>query len=1488
MNKPTFRTICQYLGVSCRLSVGAAMLIPAAQAGTNWVGGTAGAEQNWNNPGNWGGALPLANESVTINIATGNFPVIVADPSFTPVDISVGTAGTTGRLDQRAGTVASGNNNWIFAGRGNAGVGTYNLADTSVTSGPTVGALTGFGPGTGSMNVGGPTTTTGGRLVLGDGGSSIGTFNMNTSGTLKAEEDIIGFVAGSGGTSVGTFRLDGGTLQINSVNTTGIAMLIGTNNGDGNFYMSGGTVNATGGVWAGDNNVGSQGLIEVTGGNFNATATGTAAQAGQHSIGRGMGQGTFNIGGTATVALTGLTHIGYSGTATAGTVGLMSITGGSFTNTGDLKVASGASGNGAAAVATGTLNVSAGTATVTGLLYAAGGNDANDVVNGTINVSGTGTLNAQGDTVLGFAGGGNLGKLTIADTATVNVGSAGKRWLIMSRFDTAKGQLDISGGSLRLLNNTDIRFTTGNTGTNSTNVINQTGGSVISYADATGTTPGAGVLDLQLSGAATCNNTYNLNGGTLNVNAVMSTLATATRTFNFNGGTLKATGTNLNFFNIGGGNARANVRDGGAIIDSNGFDVTVPQSLLLTNVGGDTGTGGLTKNGSGKLTLTGANTYTGQTNVNGGTLELGLVGTLASNVVVGSGATLTGNGISTGSATFQAGSTLSTPVEGPIEVKGVSFTGPTNLVFTGVPQNGNQYTLIKYGTGGVSGLNNLSSTFRTNISDDPANSQVIGTVTTATINWNTTNGTWANGTGGWGGGSASYFNGDTVTFGERSGASTVTLSGVLLPASVTVSNTSNPYTFTGTGSIGGTTGLTKDGAGALTIATANSYSGGTILNAGTLNLNNAAALGSPVAPSSLVINGGTLNNTSGAAIVMTGNTAQNWDADVVFTGSNSLDMGTGTVTLGGGGDNRTVTVSANTLAVGEIVGTAQGLIKQGAGTLEVASTGAGNAASHVAGTLNVAAGTLQINRTGTDANGSGDFTAAGLTGSGTVTNGAAVERWFFSNPIGDSFNFTGTLANGNAGGMGFNKSGDGTQILSGTLSYTGQTTLENGAGQLLISANNSGAGTNVVINSGKLTLANTQSLGTASLIRFAGVDLATLDLASDSDGTPYAITMGSGTSASIVSNRATPGAGINHTLTTQALANGIGGGTLNITSGANVTSGTGRITFTQFGMGSGGVQTTTLNPTTANVTIGTVSKQNNNASQVLGLGGTSLDNHVTGVISDGPPIVAPNNVSVIKTGTSTWSLEGVNTYTGPTTVSDGLLIITQPALADAAVVNLNAPGVLNLPNAGTDTVDRVFIDGAEQLAGTWGSLTSSATHKTARITGPGLLLATNGVPVGGFSGWSSSFGLTPTGDGAPGVDKDVDGYDNGTEYILGGSPVSGSNNPKIYTLLADTNTDSQKELVLTIAVPAGTPAFPTTTGSSTVTFEGYTIEVRGTTTLAGFPVVVNPVAPVVAGLPTAPFISGGISYEYRSFSLQGSNGLAGKGFLQVRVTNPAP
>ena len=613
-------------------------------AGLNWTGTTS---QDWNDATNWGGAFPAG--AATVNLGTGNFPLISVNPTHTGITtLVVGAAGTTGRLDHTGGIFNTGNGNNMSVGQGALGVGIYNLANTAGTGG----TLTGFGAGTGSANVGATSTTTG-RLIVGDGTSSIGTVNMNTTGTLKAEQDAFPLLLGNGGTSTGTFNLDGGTLQLNSTSST-IGILAATNGGDGNFKMSGGTVNMTGGLWAGDNSAASQGLIELLGGNFTGTcnsAIGSTAQ-GQNFIGRGLGQGTLTIGGTATVALTGPTQVGFSATATAGTVGTLNVQGGSYTNTGDVRIGAGQNANAVIAAATGNLNVSAGVMTVNGILEFAHGNDNTDVVTGTGTVSGTGTLNVQNDMVVGFAGNANTGTFNVQTGGTVNVGTNALRWMILGRYDTSKGVVNVSGGNLNLWNGSFIRAATGAAGTASVNVFNQTGGNVTFYSDGGVTVGGAGGFDLQQSGGAAASMTYNLDGGTVTTNGVFSSQTTGTRIFNLNGGTLKAGSNQANFINLGTGTgtARANVRDLGAIIDSNGKDITIGQALLQSNVAPDVGTGGLTKQGAGTLSLTNTSTYTGATSVTGGTLKLdtgGNINTSASITVNGSGAKLVQNNFDT-------------------------------------------------------------------------------------------------------------------------------------------------------------------------------------------------------------------------------------------------------------------------------------------------------------------------------------------------------------------------------------------------------------------------------------------------------------------------------------------------------------------------------------------------------------------------------------------------------------------------------------------------------------------------------------------------------------------------------------------------------------------------------------------------------------------------------------------------------------------------
>ena len=124
------------------------------------------------------------------------------------------------------------------------------------------------------------------------------------------------------------------------------------------------------------------------------------------------------------------------------------------------------------------------------------------------------------------------------------------------------------------------------------------------------------------------NSSYNLDGGLLHTSG-LNAISAGNGLFNFNGGTLQAT---ANFAASVGTNQ---VRNGGAKIDTNGFNLSLAAALLHSTIAGDAATdGGLTKSGAGTLTLAGANTYTGGTTISGGTLQLG-DGTSANSTVLG-------------------------------------------------------------------------------------------------------------------------------------------------------------------------------------------------------------------------------------------------------------------------------------------------------------------------------------------------------------------------------------------------------------------------------------------------------------------------------------------------------------------------------------------------------------------------------------------------------------------------------------------------------------------------------------------------------------------------------------------------------------------------------------------------------------------------------------------------------------------------------------
>ena len=184
-------------------------------------------------------------------------------------------------------------------------------------------------------------------------------------------------------------------------------------------------------------------------------------------------------------------------------------------------------------------------------------------------------------------------------------------------------------------------------------------------------------------------------------------------------------------------------------------------------------------------------------------------------------------------------------------------------------------------------------------------------------------------------------------------------------------------TLTSAAVVSGSFGITKAGAGALTLSGTNTFTGGVTHNAGTLNIGAAAALGT-TAGTFTVAASTTINNTSGAALT-TSNYPMTINGSFTFTGTHDLNLGTGAKALGA---TPTITASASILTLGGVVSGAFGITKAGAGTLVLSGT------NTYSGTTTITAGTLQLGGVGVISNSSNIVMNGGTfsTGSGIGNN----------------------------------------------------------------------------------------------------------------------------------------------------------------------------------------------------------------------------------------------------------------------------------------------------------------------------------------------------------------------------------------------------------------------------------------------------------------------------------------------------------------------
>ncbi|MBK1814011.1 autotransporter-associated beta strand repeat-containing protein [Luteolibacter yonseiensis] len=217
---------------------------------------------------------------------------------------------------------------------------------------------------------------------------------------------------------------------------------------------------------------------------------------------------------------------------------------------------------------------------------------------------------------------GTLGAVSIGRKTTTSTGSASG---ILTLGDNDQQNLALSAtGSPLVIARSDAGTTGTATGTltighlgfsssitstnNSTAILIGTGAGSVQRAAGT-LNLGAGFLTITTTGAAIAGDSANL----LN-----------TSTLKFNGTTLIAGASSGNWIHS---LTNARISDAGLTINTNGANVTVPQSLSHDPAGA-AADGGLIKEFSGILTLSGTNTYSGDTTVNGGILHLSKIAAL--------------------------------------------------------------------------------------------------------------------------------------------------------------------------------------------------------------------------------------------------------------------------------------------------------------------------------------------------------------------------------------------------------------------------------------------------------------------------------------------------------------------------------------------------------------------------------------------------------------------------------------------------------------------------------------------------------------------------------------------------------------------------------------------------------------------------------------------------------------------------------------------
>ncbi len=666
----------------------------------------------------------------------------------------------------------------------------------------------------------------------------------------------------------------------------------------------------------------------ISGGTLDLASAGSSSASHTFSVARGQGSADLNVLADIADGSASSQALVKTGNGILQLSGANTFTGGTQIEAGTLTL-----GSNQAIPAASSLTLSAGTLDLGG--YA---NTASTLVmkNGLITGNGSfsaASFNLQNGTVAGSLAG--PGSISITASGVVTITGS----------NSYSGGTKLSGGTL-----------------------------TVSADNNLGAESGALTLDggmLQVEGtsfsATTRPVTTTANGGTISVVDPNNTLTLATQNLNGSGAFTKAGQGGLQ---LGGsiGSTAITVQDGTLQLTGSASQLTANPALTLWNVATFSFsnhnesvsainlTGGTINTGTGTLNLTGSLTYA--QSIWPATIQ----GNLALGAAAGAFSVTQGDSTDLTVAANISGSPAGGLVKsgnGLLTLTGSNTYSGSTSISAGTLQMGNGGTSGTPGTGPI--VDNAVLSFNRSDTFTLANA-VSGSGSLLQSGLGTLQLTAAN----------QYSGPTTVTAGTLQigggGTSGTPGTGPIVDNAVLLLNRSNTFTLANT--VSGSGSLLQSGLGTVQLTAANSYSGGTTIADGTLNINADAALGAlPPSPATNVTFSGDGTLQAGAATV-------------VLSGNRNLAIESGVIV--------TIDTQSDAMTVPGIVSGPGGLTKIGGGTLTLSG------ADTYSGATTVDAGMLRLPATGrlgntsiTIGNGATFVPTAGAVVAGSTGNGSA-------------------------------------------------------------------------------------------------------------------------------------------------------------------------------------------------------------------------------------------------------------------------------------------------------------------------------------------------------------------------------------------------------------------------------------------------------------------------------------------------------------------